>query len=1088
MNSLLANQPRKKYAKLSHRLMVLIVALTVVPILFVSFIGYQQAKLGLAEQAKDKLKQTSKLTVNFINNWFDYRLMDIASQAQLPHYSEMLQQLRDAHLHSNQSSQSFVRSYAWAQIAHQFQSPIKQYFNGYDYIDDLYLIDDSGNILFSILQDKDFGSNLFSDEFTDSAFAQITQQTLSTGETLFSDFEIYPTRRRGNYPVSGFLTAALLTPEGERIGVLALKISLERILNLIESLLDQSLIMNQFLVDSDGYLRTPQQKGQWHSVFTQAINFTVLIEGYDLDADLYQYTNNQGLAVIASVHDVEVKNIRWKLISEVSTSQVFSSANDIGIITLTVVFITCAIVLLLVMYQSKKITLPLVELTLSAGKVARGEDNVQVKVSTGDEIEQLADTFNHMLSQKKQHETSITEKSNQLALVVESAQVGVWDWDVLSGNIAVNQKWMEMIGLDKQVARNYTLDLWLESVHPNDKYKVFKAFLRHSRNKANRYHCEFRFRHISGHWIWLHATGLIVESESDKTPLRVLGTHLDISQRKEVETDLIEAKVQAEQAVKAKSEFLASMSHEIRTPMNGVLGMMGLVVDSELTPEQKHRVKIAYTSAKSLLTLINDILDFSKVDAGKLELELLDFNLPLMLGEFSEAMAFQANSKGLEIILDLRGVKVNNVKGDPGRIRQILTNLVGNAIKFTDQGKVVIRAELQDNFVNSNKRYKFVCAVSDSGIGIPAEKQALLFTPFHQVDASTTRKYGGTGLGLAICRKLVELMGGKISVQSVANEGSTFTFEVLLQKSDLAEAAIPNTDVSNLHVLVVDDNHTNLDVFRSQLGCWGIKISEAYSGQQALDLCRVAKINKPFDLAFLDMQMPVMDGVELASKLKSDAKTKDIPLIMMTSAGQHGDIRYIADAGFVGYFSKPTTATDLLAAISIVANGGDVLAKARPLITHEYIQTLAKSGQSAMLEASAEQTYVWPQETKILLVEDNLINQAVAEAMLGKLQLKIEVAANGIEALELLNLAANEKPYTCVLMDCQMPEMDGYQTTESIRRGDGGIQHKQVIIIAMTANAMDGDREKCLSVGMDDYIAKPIDPVILHNKLKKWLN
>ncbi|WP_016957022.1 response regulator [Catenovulum agarivorans] len=1087
MNRALSNRRQKKYAKLSHRLVVLIITLTVIPILFVSFIGYQQAKQGLAEQAKDKLKQTSKLTVNFINNWFDYRLMDISSQARLPHYTNLLQQLTSALEQSNLPSTSFVKSYAWAQIVHQYQTPIKQYFNDYDYIDDLYLIDQSGTILFSVLKDKDFGSNLFTDEYAGSAFAHITEQTLSSGETLFSDFEIYPTKKRGNYPVSGFLTAALLTPDGQRIGVLALKISLERILNLIEDLLDQSLIMNQFLVDTDGYLRTPQQKGQWHRVFTQAINFTVLIDGYDLETDLYNYVNSQGIEVIASVHDVEVKNIRWKLIGEVSTEQVFARATEIGIITVSFVVVTCATVLFLVMYQSKKITLPLVELTQTASKVAMGEENVQVSISTGDEIEQLADTFNFMLSQKQQHQSNIVEKSNQLALVVESAQVGVWDWDVMSGAIAVNQKWAEMVGIDEQTVADYTLQSWLECLHPEDRYKVFRAFSLHRQNKTDRYQCEFRFRHGRGHWIWLHATGLIVQSSIDNMPVRVLGTHLDISQRKKVERDLIRAKEQAEQAVKAKSEFLASMSHEIRTPMNGVLGMLGLVVDSELTPEQKQRVKIAYTSARSLLTLINGILDFSTVDAGKLELELLDFNLPIMLGELSETMAFQANAKGLEIILDLRGIKVNNVKGDPRRIRQVLINLVGNAIKFTEQGKVVIKAELQDSSVGRDKWLKLVCAVSDTGIGIPVEKQTSLFTPFHQVDGSTTRKYGGTGLGLAICRKLVELMQGHIEVHSVVNEGSTFTFDVLLQKSNLAAAVIPNTDVSNLHVLVVDDNHTNLDVFRSQLGCWGIKISEAYSGQQALDICKLAGGSKPFDLAFLDMQMPVMDGLELASKLKSDPKTKDIPLIMMTSAGQHGDIRYIADAGFIGYFSKPTTATDLLAAISIVAHGGDVLDQARPLITHEYIQTLVKSSQTGEEGEQLQQTYVWAAETKILLVEDNLINQAVAEAMLGKLQLKIDIAANGIEALELLNHAAIESPYTCVLMDCQMPEMDGYQTTESIRRGDAGIQHKQVIIIAMTANAMEGDREKCLASGMDDYIAKPIDPVILENKLRKWL-
>ncbi|EWH10940.1 sensory box histidine kinase/response regulator [Catenovulum agarivorans DS-2] len=1078
----------KTYTKLSRRLLLFIVILTIVPIIFVSFVGYQQAKLGLAEQAEDKLRQTSRLTVNFIDNWFDYRLMDIASQAQLPHYWHLLEQLSLGLAHSKLTADVYVKSYAWAQIVHEHQAPIRQFFNGYDYIDDLYLIDSSGNILFSVLKDKDFGQNLFSGSANTSRFAQTAKQTLTTGNTLFSDFEFYPTKRRGNYPVSGFLTAALLTPEGKRIGVLALKISLERILNLMESLPDQSLIMNQYLVDTDGYLRTPQDKGQWQTVFEQEVDFSLLIDGYDLDSDLYRYKNNLGISVIAAVHDITVKNISWKLVSEVSTQQVFSSANGIGLITIGVVLLTSVIVILLVWFQSNKITQPLVELTRSASKVAQGQQNVRVNVSTGDEIEQLADSFNDMLVQKHQHELSIIEKSKQLALVVESAQVGTWDWHVEEDRIYVNDKWAEIIGAYKTDIADYSLNIWLEGVHPEDKYRVFKAFIRHRRGKAKRYECEFRYWHKDGHWVWLFATGLIVALGQQQLPGRVLGTHMDISDRKQAEYELIAAKELAEQGAKAKSEFLASMSHEIRTPMNGVLGMLGLLVDSELSAQQKHRVKIAYTSAKSLLTLINDILDFSKVDAGKLELELLDFNLPLMLGEFTEAIAFQANSKGLEIILDLRGVKLNNVKGDPSRLRQILTNLVGNAIKFTEQGEISIKVELSEVVVNKQTRLKLLCSVSDTGIGISADKQASLFLPFHQVDASTTRKYGGTGLGLAICRKLVELMEGHIRVHSIKDRGSTFLFDVLLDKSTLAEAEIPNADVTNMHVLVVDDNHTNLDVFRSQLGCWGIKVTEAYSGQLALDLCKLAKVKKPFDIAFLDMHMPHMDGVELAEHFKANPQTRDIPLIMMTSSGQPGDIRYIADIGFVGYFSKPTTATDLLAAISIVVDGGDVLQQAKPLITHEYIQTLASSEPKKQAAKPFESSYSWTQGTRVLLVEDNPINQAVAEAMLGKLHLTIDVADNGVQALKMLNAANQTCPYTCILMDCQMPEMDGYETTRRIRNGDAGEAYKRVTIIAMTANAMEGDREKCISAGMDDYIAKPIDPLVLENKLLKWLS
>ena len=588
MNKLSQQHTGKSYGKLSHRLIALIISLTVIPIIFVSFIGYQQAKLGLAEQAEIKLKQTSRLTVNFINNWFDYRLMDISNQARLSHYSELLSKLTASLTDSGNDAASYIKSYAWAQIIHQYQAPIKHFFDDYDYIDDLYLIDANGNIVYSILQDKDLATNLFTGEFSASAFARVTRQTLMTGNTLFSDFEFYPTKRRANYPISGFLTAALLTNEGERIGVLAIKISLERILNLSGNLLSQSLIMNQYLVDEDGVLRTPLQKGLWQSVFTEEVDLIALIDGYDTETDLYRYTNQLGQSVIATVHDVNVKNVRWKLISEVSTQQVFASASGIGIITSAVVLITSAIVAIFVLYQSRKITSPLEQLTLSAAKVASGEENVQVSVSTGDEIEQLADSFNHMLAQKQQHERSITDKSKQLALVVESAQVGVWDWDVLSGRVAVNNIWAETLGFSQLELTNYTFDDWLETLHPADRLTVYRAFVRHSRGKINRYQSEFRCRHKNGSWIWLYATGLVVERDNDNKPLRVIGTHMDITHRKQAENDLIDAKEQAEQAAKAKSEFLASMSHEIRTPMNGVLGMLGLLVDSDLTSEQEH--------------------------------------------------------------------------------------------------------------------------------------------------------------------------------------------------------------------------------------------------------------------------------------------------------------------------------------------------------------------------------------------------------------------------------------------------------------------------------------------------------------------
>ncbi|MDN3379826.1 MULTISPECIES: PAS domain-containing protein [unclassified Pseudoalteromonas] len=558
-------------------------------------------------------------------------------------------------------------------------------------------------------------------------------------------------------------------------------------------------------------------------------------------------------------------------------------------------------------------------------------------------------------------------------------------------------------------------------------------------------------------------------SQNEETYLRSLATLVGsvvMSQnQKETAEELKIALAKANDAALAKSQFLATMSHEIRTPMNGVLGMLELIELEPLNKPIQTKVSIAKNSAHSLLSVINDILDFSKVEAGKIELESINFNACDLLGQVAESQALRAQEKSIEIILDVVGVVPAELKGDPGRIRQILTNLISNAVKFTQQGEVVITAHL----VPLDERYKLTISVKDSGIGIDSAKQKDLFSPFSQVDASTTRQYGGTGLGLAICKQLCELMDGSVSLTSEVGKGSEFTASVMLLAGSETQQSMPTIDMNQLTILVVDDNETNRIVISQQLEHWGAKVELACDADQAISLCknRVSNNLPLYDIGVLDMQMPDIDGIELCRILKADDAFKAMPLVMMTSiAGMEGAQRY-SDAGFQAYFPKPITTADLISAMAVIANKNGVVDL--PLVTSSYISSLRSKKLS----------------NHILLVEDNPINQQVAKLMLSKLNYQVTLAENGQQALATLSKVAGGH-FALVLMDCQMPVMDGFDTTRAIRAGVAGYKHQDITIIALTANAMGTDREYCLATGMNDYLAKPIQLDILKDKLEQY--
>ncbi|HMW53324.1 MAG TPA: response regulator [Rhodocyclaceae bacterium] len=677
---------------------------------------------------------------------------------------------------------------------------------------------------------------------------------------------------------------------------------------------------------------------------------------------------------------------------------------------------------------------------------------------------ELVDGVRALIAAKQRIEHQYHETRERLDLAMQNTDAGLWDWDLAHDTIVLGEHWRQILGYAPGEG-SADFDGWLHRVHPDDLQVMRHQLAAHLRGDLEDFDAQFRIATNATAWRWIQVRGRASNRNAAGRWCRLVGTFRDITRVKEAELELLDAKEMAEAANRTKSDFLANMSHEIRTPMNGIIGMTDLVLDTDLDPVQRDYLLAVKNSADTLLHIINDVLDFSKIEAGRMSLEQIDFSVVELMGATMKSLALTAYQKGIECLYRVAPAVPAVVVGDPTRVRQVLTNLVGNAIKFTERGEVVVSVDGES--LDGNE-FLLRVAVRDTGIGIPADKQEQVFGAFSQADESTTRKYGGTGLGLAISRRIVQAMGGDLSLESEEGRGCVFSFTVRLGRGVQANGRPPPV-FAGRRALVAAANGAVRELLRAELERAGVTVREAADGEAlAAQLKSAQDTAKPFDWLIMEAAMSAPGGFALAEQLRKGWPTLDRLVVVSDPKSQRSDADRCEKLRIGARLIKPFSAGDLSEALSLALHVDRL----------EQVDYLEFQGEQTAWESAPRIA----ERLAVLLVEDNPVNQVVAVKLLEKAGHTVTVAVNGREALA----QYDKRRFDVIFMDIQMPEMGGIEATQAIRAREArrswaaGRQSLSVPIIAMTAHAMQGDKEACLMAGMDDFVTKPIRPPELY--------